>query len=114
VSGSSLEKLPSDGVDAHGPDGHGAVEVAHHAAIVSYNPDAPSEEWGWHGHWGEFAPRGKAMLLWLGVIGLVCLALFGNQVSNVEDYWVIGIAILMAGWIIRGNIANRRKRRIRP
>ena len=114
VSGSSLEKFPSEGVDAHGPDGHGAVEVARHAAVVSYNPDAPSEEWGWHGHWGEFAPRGKAMLLWLGVIGLVCLALFGNQVSNVEDYWVIGIAILMAGWIVRGNIANRRKRRIRP
>ncbi len=113
MSGKSLEKIPSDGADAHGPAGH-EVEVAHHGALVSYNPDAPSEEWGWHGHWGEFAPRGKAMLLWLGVIGLVCLALFGNQVSNVEDYWVIGIAILMAGWIIRGNIANRRKRRIRP
>jgi hypothetical protein len=114
VSGNSLEKLPSDATDAHGPAGHGEVEVAHRSALVSYNPDAPSEEWGWHGHWGEFAPRGKAMLLWLGVFGLVCLALFGNQVSHVEDYWVIVIAMVMAAWIIRGNIAVRRKRRIRP
>ncbi len=114
MSGTSLEKLPSDGADAHGTGGPGEVEVVHHGAVVSYNPDAPSEEWGWHGHWSEFAPRGKAMLLWLGVIGLVCLALFGNQVSHVEDYWLIGIAAVMAAWIVRGNILTRRKRRIRP
>ncbi len=114
MSGTHVEKLTSDGADAPGADGHGAVEVAHHGAVVSYNPDAPSEEWGWHGHWGEFAPRGKAMLLWLGVFGLVCLALFGNQVSHVEDYWLLGIAVVMATWIVRGNIALRRKRRIRP
>jgi len=104
--------VPSDG--GHTSADHGAVVPAHHAALVSYNPDAPSEEWGWHGHWGEFAPRGKAMLLWLGVIGLVCLALFGNQVSHVEDYWVLGIALVMAAWIVRSNMAARRKRRIRP
>jgi hypothetical protein len=118
-----MERLPSDGahhavahraVDDHAVDEHGALEPAHHAAIVAYNPDAPSEEWGWHGHWSEMAPRGKAILLWLGVFGLVCLALFGNQVSHVEDYWLIVIAILMAAWIVRGNIAMRRKRRIRP
>jgi len=110
----SLEKFPSGDGDQHGSAHHGEVEVAHHGAVVSYNPDAPSEEWGWHGHWGEFAPRSKAALLWLGVVGLVCLALFGNQVSHVEDYWVLGIAVLMAGWIIRSNIALRRKRRVRP
>ena len=61
MSGTSLEHRPSDGTDS-GHQSHGEVEQAHHAAVVSYNPDAPSEEWGWHGHWGEFAPRGKAQL----------------------------------------------------
>jgi hypothetical protein len=114
MSGTSVERLPSDSGDGHGADPHGSLEPAHHGQLVSYNPDAPSEEWGWHGHWGEFAPRGKAVLLWLGVFGLVCLALFGNQVSNVENYWLIGIAILMAIWIVRSDMAVRRKRRIRP
>jgi len=114
MSGTSLERLPADGADGHGADPHGSLEPAHHGAVVSYNPDAPSEEWGWHGHWGEFAPRGKAILLWLGVVGLVCLALFGNQVSNVENYWLIAIAIVMAIWIVRSDMAVRRKRRIRP
>ena len=95
-------------------DVHGAVE-AHHAPthVVRYNPDAPSEEWGWHGEWREFAPRHE-ILLWIGVIGLILLAVFGNQVSHVEDYWLISIAVLMAGWILWRRAAFKRERRRRP
>lgn len=93
---------------------HGAVvEAPHGAALVSYNPEAPSEEWGWHGHWSDFAPRGRRMLLWLGVFGLLLLT-WGNQVSHVEDYFLVIIALVMAGWLVAGERAKKRKRRIRP
>ena len=93
---------------------HGAVvEAPHHAEVVSYNPDAPSEEWGWHGHWIDFAPRGRRMFLWTGVFGLLLLT-WGNHVSHVEDYFLVIAAIIMASWIIVSERANKRKRRIRP
>lgn len=93
---------------------HGAVvEAPHGAELVSYNPDAPSEEWGWHGHWSDFAPRGRRMFLWLGVFGLLLLT-WGNHVSHVEDYFLVISAIMLASWIILTERANKRKRRIRP
>ena len=93
---------------------HSAVVAAPHSGqLVSYNPDAPSEEWGWHGHWSDFAPRGRRILLWLGVAGLL-LMLWGNQVSHVEDYFLVLAALLMATWIIMGERARKRTRRIRP
>lgn len=93
---------------------HGAVvEAPHGGELVSYNPDAPSEEWGWHGHWSDFAPRGRRAFLWVGVFGLLLLT-WGNQVSHVEDYFLVIIALIMASWIILTERANKRKRRIRP
>ena len=82
-------------------------------AVVSYNPDAPSEEWGWHGSWREFAPRGSRILLWLGVVGLLLLTQ-GNQESKVEDWWLVVIAALMAIWLIAGEVKIRRDRARRP
>ena len=113
MSGTSIERRPSGG-DDHDPDPHGELEPAPHGAIVSYNPDAPSEEWGWHGHWSEFAPRGRFLLLGLGVFGLLAMAVFGNHVSHVEDYFLIGIALLMAAWMLRTARLRKRERRIRP
>lgn len=93
---------------------HGAVVPAPHGGeMVSYNPDAPSEEWGWHGHWSDFAPRGRRMFLWVGVFGLLLLT-WGNHVSHVEDYFLVFSAIAMASWIVLTERANKRKRRIRP
>jgi len=109
VSGTSIEKRESEGHDSHGE-----VETASHGSIVSYNPDAPSEEWGWHGHWSDFAPRGKRMFLWFGVFVLLAMAIFGNHVSHVEDYFLGIIALLMAGWIVRSERAHKRARRLRP
>lgn len=101
------------GADLEKHDPHGEVETAHHGELVSYNPDAPSEEWGWHGHWSEFAPRGRFLLLGLGVVGLL-LMLLGNHQSHVEDYFLVIIALAMAGWMARTYLAGRRERRIRP
>jgi hypothetical protein len=114
VAGTSLE--PRSGGGEPGPTDHGSgaeVEQAPHGAVVSYNPDAPSEEWGWHGSWREFAPRGSRFLLWLGVAGLLLL-IFGNQQSHVEDYWLVAIAGLMALWLIMGEIKIKKDRARRP
>jgi hypothetical protein len=93
-------------IEPHGPaaGAQAGAEVAttHHGAVVSYNPDAPSEEWGWHGSFR------------LGVVGLLLLAFFGNHESQTEVYWLTTIAALMAIWIVAGEIHIKRERRRRP
>ena len=111
MAGTSLEHRSGASEDdgSHGTD----VARVQQTAVVAYNPDAPSEEWGWHGSWREFAPRGSRILLWLGVVGLVLL-IFGNQQSHVEDWWLLAIAGLMALWLIAGEIRIRKERARRP
>ncbi len=97
-------------------DSHGAIAPADsHGAIapVSYNPDAPSEEWGWHGSWREFAPRGSTILLGVGVLGLLLL-IFGNHESMVEDYWLGVIAILTAVWLFARRASLKKEQARRP
>jgi hypothetical protein len=117
VAGTELERSSAAGRhqdDSHGTDSHGAeVAPVQHGAVVSYNPDAPSEEWGWHGSWQDIAPRGSAALLWLGVAGLLLL-IFGNQESKVEDYWLVVIAALMAIWLVMRSRKHKRDRARRP
>ncbi len=90
---------------------HGGAEVepAAHTAVVAYNPDAPSEEWGWHGSWRHFAPRGSRLLLWLGVVGLLLMN-YTTHVSHVEDYYITGTAVLMAIWLVSREVAARKER----
>jgi len=142
VSGTSLERLPSHGAPAHSAPAHGAPAPAHQgipdssislgldehsalvplhdedeqhsSALVRYNPDAPSEEWGWHGHWSDFAPRGRNLLLGLGVVGLLLMVVIGNHQSHVEDYFLVLSAVAMAAWMVRGTLAKKRERRIKP
>lgn len=75
-----------------------------------YNPDAPSEEWGWHGSWRSFAPRGSRILLWAGLL-LIILSIFSVHVSRVEDYWVGTIAFFGLLWLISREVSGRRMRR---
>ena len=110
MAGTSLEHRSGPGEP---DDGHGAVARVQQGVVVSYNPDAPSEEWGWHGSWQDMAPRGSAFLLWLGVAGLVLL-IFGNQESHVEDWWLLAIAGLMAIWLIMRRRAWKKERARRP
>ncbi len=92
--------------------GHGAMEVADSAPneLVAYNPDAPSEEWGWHGHWGDFAKTGKRALIGLGIAGLL-LMLLGNHVSHVEDYFLVLTALILGFWLLRSEAARKRRER---
>ncbi|MGI8416370.1 MAG: DUF2631 domain-containing protein [Nakamurella sp.] len=110
MAGTSLE--PHSAASAAG-DGHGAVEQVSHLPALSYNPDAPSEAWGWHGEWRLFASRGSRLLL--GVFtAMIFLMIFGNQVSHVEDWWLAGIGILMVIWLVSREAAARRERNHRP
>lgn len=89
-----------------------AAPAASGRAVVRYNPDAPSEAWGWHGSWREFAPRGSRILLWAGV-ALVALSILSVHESRVEDYWVGAISLLGAAWLISREVSGRRLRRRR-
>ncbi len=98
---------PTDDVGAE-------VQQAAHGYVVRYNPDAPSEEWGWHGSFREFAPIGSRIMLWVAVAVIFIMIFAGNHVSHVEDYWLAGIGILMAVWLLRADARLRRERRRRP
>lgn len=87
-----------------------AVEAVSHHAVVRYNPDAPSEEWGWHGSWREFAPRGSNILIGLGVI-LLFLLNFSVHVSHVENYYFNGLALIGALYLVWRIRSGRKLRR---
>jgi len=101
VAGTSVERT-----DPHA--GHGALE--HHPHPV-YNPDAPSEQWGWHGEWREFAPRGRTILLSIAALAMFAM-LIGNHSSHVEDWWlgVTGVSIVVY-IVVSQRAANRARRR---
>lgn len=64
--------------------------------------DEPSAEWGWHGSF----PNGVQFLGWF--IAVVLLALqIGPHESNTENYWLIGIAVVVIALLVR----DLRKRR---
>lgn len=107
MSNTSLERHDAAAQDA---TEHGSVVPAAHRPVVRYNPDAPSEEWGWHGSWRVFAPRGSTILLSLGVI-LLFLLNFTEHESHVENYYFNGIAIIGALWIVARLRSGRKMRR---
>lgn len=82
-------------------------------APVRYNPDAPSEEWGWHGEWRVFAAKGSKTLLVVFTLVMFAL-LFGNHVSRVEDWWLVLIGLGMIVWLVWREAAARHRRRTRP
>lgn len=104
MSGTSLDKHEV---------GHDVATVDHDGAVVLYNPDAPSEEWGWHGHWSDFAPRGRFIMLFIGVAGLLLMQI-GNHEGNTENYFLIATAAVLVFWMARTQVARRRRKRIKP
>jgi Protein of unknown function (DUF2631) len=94
-----------------GTDVSTEVERAAHGSVVRYNPDAPSEEWGWHGSFREFAPIGSRVMLWTAVLVMWIMIVAGNHVSHVEDWWLLIIGILMSIWLLRTDAVIRKARR---
>jgi uncharacterized membrane protein HdeD (DUF308 family) len=64
--------------------------------------DEPSAEWGWHGSF----PKGRIAG---GVVSIILLVvfMFGPYQSHTQDLWLIGIALLIAGLIVRQVVARR-------
>lgn len=117
MAGTSIEKPAGSAVGDVPEPGHagagGELEHTSHGHLISYNPDAPSEQWGWHGSFREFAPRGSRVLLWIGTL-IMFVMLIGNHVSHVEDYYLVGVGLLMAFWLLRTEVTIRKERRRRP
>ncbi|MPY99779.1 MAG: DUF2631 domain-containing protein [Actinophytocola sp.] len=65
--------------------------------------DEPSAEWGWHGSF----PKATQITGW--IIAFVLLAmLIGNHEGNVENLWLVGIAVAIVGALV----ADIRRRRL--
>jgi len=109
VAGTSIERTSEHA--GHGEivqAGHGVVE--HHPHPV-YNPDCPSEAWGWSGEWRDFAPRGRSILLGIAAMFMFAMVI-GNHVSHVEDYWLVAIGLAIIVYIVVSQrSANRARRR---
>ena len=120
MAGTSIEKAPvgdvPESIHGQGPTDQVGAEVqqAAHGHVVRYNPDAPSEEWGWHGSFRQFAPIGSRILLWIAVVVMFIMIFAGNQVSHVEDWWLAATGLLLAVWLLRTDAKMRKERRRRP
>lgn len=53
--------------------------------------DEPSAKWGWHG----LSKRGMQIAGWISVLFLLGMTI-GNHKGNVENYWLVVIAALIA------------------
>lgn len=65
--------------------------------------DEPSAEWGWH---GDF-PRAGRIAGWITVVVLLT-QLIGPHEGRVENLWVIGIAAVLAYYLVRNTVRARR------
>jgi hypothetical protein len=48
------------------------------------------EDWGWHGETGKWGRIGA----WIAVLFMLAY-LYGNHHGRVEDFWIVGTALLM-------------------
>lgn len=81
---------------------HGAT--APHPPGGSLEPVAHErpEDWGWHHEWRRSTP----VLGWLMTIAMVLLV-FGNHTGNIENYWLLVLAALMALLLVRDRIKRK-------
>lgn len=74
-------------------DGHHTIKETVIDGISSV--DEPSVWWGWHQH------SRKVGIAVGGFFVLFLLAmLFGNHIGHVEDIWLVGIAVVLAFWMV--------------
>lgn len=97
-------------LESHSAESGGVALQSTSHPVVRYNPDAPSEEWGWHGSWRQFAPQGSNIMLGAGVI-LLFLLNFSVHVSRVENFYFNGIALIGALYVVHRIRSGRKMRR---
>lgn len=80
-----------------------STEVERHTGVDV--EDVPSAEWGWSGT----APRVWHVVLIL-IAGFLLLMVRGNQVGHVEDWYLIGFAVVILAVVFRDWYLRRRGR----
>lgn len=79
------------------------VRDEHSHAVTHRDPMAePSVEWGWHGTF----PRAARIGGWAFVL-IFLVMLIGNHEGRVEDLWLVGLALVTAGVLVRDQIKRR-------
>lgn len=66
-------------------------------------PHERPEDWGWHQEF-KVVPR---IFGWIAVVSLVLMVLFGNHDGRVEDLWVIGVAAVIAAYLVHDGLRRR-------
>lgn len=85
-----------------------STEVEHHAIDTGWRhepADAPSARFGWHG----VATKSMYIAGWFCVVVLLCM-MIGNQKGHVEDLYLIGFAVVLAIFLLRGMLTKRKWR----
>jgi len=81
---------------------HTADHTAGHA-LAHRDPHAePSVEWGWHGTF----PRASRIGGW-AFVAIFLVMLVGNHEGRVEDLWLVGLALLTAGFLVYDQMRRR-------
>lgn len=82
------------------------LEPAHDRVVTTVDPaEVPSAAWGWSGE----SRRTFQVAGWFVVVALLCM-LIGNHQGNVENYFLVGFAALLAIVLIRDSILRRKPR----
>jgi drug/metabolite transporter (DMT)-like permease len=64
--------------------------------------DEPSVRWGWHGSFPN-ATRVAGVIVAI----VLLLMVIGPYQSHLQDWWIVGIALLILAAIVRGTMKRR-------
>ena len=68
--------------------------------------EVPSAEWGWSGE----GPRTSRIAGWV-TVAILLVMIIGNHTGRVEDLWLVGFAVAIAGLLVRDILLRRKPRR---
>lgn len=80
----------------------GEHPATHHAAHQRDPNAEPSVDWGWHGTF----PRAARIGGW-ALAAILLLMLIGNHAGRVEDLWLVGLAVIVIGVLVRDQVKRR-------
>ncbi|MCU1640121.1 MAG: hypothetical protein JWN03_396 [Nocardia sp.] len=83
------------------------LEPAHSAGVVTKvdTAEVPSAAWGWSGE----SRRTFRTAGWVVVLILLAM-LIGNHKGKIEDIYLVGFAVAIAGILIRDSLLQRKPR----